>query len=149
MNSRKLTYFAITIMLLTQGCGIHAAEQVFHCPPEISVAWNILSPPTGWEVSGNREGQKSAHFLVSLTFSDGHPDDGAFLRPASIRELNTKGKGETIEQYNFSDRVNNTIWLVCMYGNTPAILSKTIPQKIQSCEVSRPKDLQHQKAHCQ
>lgn len=145
MNSKKLAYFCLITMFLAPACSTHA-EDVFRCPPEISVSWSIPEPPTGWDVSGAQEGRRVVHYLVSVTFSDGAPEDGAFLRPTETREL--KGGGAVIEKYDFSDRVNPTIWLICRYGNTPATLSKSIPEELKSCEVMRPKDLSEQEARC-
>jgi hypothetical protein len=145
MNSKKLAYFCLVIVILAHACSTHA-EDVYRCPQEVSVSWSIPVPPTGWDVSGVQKGRRVVHYLVSVTFSDGSPEDGAFLRPTATREL--EDEGVVIEKYDFSDRVNPTIWLVCRYGNTPATLTKSIPAKLESCEVRRPKDLSEQEARC-
>ncbi|BBA36216.1 hypothetical protein sS8_4286 [Methylocaldum marinum] len=147
MNSETLAYFCFVIMILTHACSTHA-EDVYRCPPEVSVSWSIPAPPTGWDVSGAQEGPRVAHYLVSVTFSDGPPENGAFLRPALTREVEVDGGSVVIERYEFSDRVNPTIWLVCRYGNTPATLTKSIPAEMESCEVKRPKDLSEQEVRC-
>lgn len=147
MNNKKLTYFYFFIVVFSHACSTHA-ENFFSCPPEVSASWNIPVPPKGWDVSGDQDNRLVVHYLVSVTFSDGSPENGAFLRPTEIRELDVKGESVVIEKYDFSDRVNPTIWLVCKYGNTPATLTKSIPEKVESCEVMRPKDLSAQEAHC-
>ena len=147
MNSENPVYSCLAIVLLTLSCSARA-EHVFKCPPEISVSWSIPSPPTGWQVSNIPEDLSAEHYLVSVTFSDGPPEEGAFLRPTVTRDSKVEGGGSVVEIYDFTSRVNSTIWLICRYGNTPAILSKNISSEVESCEVSRPKDLSGQEARC-
>lgn len=97
---------------------------------------------------GEQDDRKIVHYLVSMTFSDGAPEGGAFLRPVSTRGPASEGAGMVIEKYDFSERVNPAIWLVCRYGNTPATLTKSIPAELESCEVMRSKELSEQEAHC-
>lgn len=145
MNSKNLVNFYLVITIVTHACTSHGVE-VFRCPSEISVSWNIPAPPTGWDIPGIEASRSVIHYLVSATFSDGSPENGAFLRPMTTHEQ--KEGGGTIEKYDFSDRVNPTIWLVCKYGNTPATLTKSIPNELEICEVIRPKDLSQQEVRC-
>lgn len=142
-----VAYCSFAISIFTHSC-ITLAENVYRCPSEVSVSWNIPVPPTGWDVLSTKEGRRVAHYLVSLTFSDGPPENGAFLRPTVKRELKANGGSVDIEKYDFSDHVSPKIWLVCKYGNTPATLTKSIFEAVKSCDVRRLKDLSEQEASC-
>lgn len=147
MNSQKFIWFFLGVVILVHACNTHA-ERIFRCPPEVLVSWNISAPPAGWDVLGKQDDRRIAHYLVSVTFSDGAPEGGAFLRPTSARESPLEGGGTVIEKYDFSERINPIIWLVCRYGNTPATLTMSIPAELESCEVMRSKDLSEQEARC-
>ncbi|MDH5328110.1 MAG: hypothetical protein OEZ68_18615 [Gammaproteobacteria bacterium] len=122
------------------------ADAEYSCPQKVSVAWQITDPPKGWHVFGDNRDNKHEHYLVSSTFSIGPPEDGGFLKPSEV--VKSKNSIPETEVYKFPNIPNQSIWLVCLYGNTPAVVSNKLPDSIKSCKVAHSKDLSNQKVSC-
>lgn len=117
------------------------------CPQQITVASQVITPPDGWEVPLVGEGGESKHYLVSSMFTDGPPIDKAFLKPSKT----TSGTNlhEEVLYYDFFESTKRGVWLVCMYGNTAAVVAKRLPEEIMYCKAKLPRDSSEQQVFCQ
>lgn len=103
------------------------------CPSSIDVGDSRAAAPSGWERLGADEegGERLRRSLRRVTFTDGHPRERAFLRPASRR---SEANGDRTDVYSFSPVSKEGIWLVCQYAQTRQSLSR--PISATTCEVT-------------
>lgn len=123
------------LLALLSPVTLDAADSLYVCPAEIAASWNIPSVPEGWETL--RATAVVRHWLQSATFSDGHPQGQAFLKPYSAGANAPGKKGTRREVYRFPAEYPDGIWLVCRYHDTPAIVFKRLPDTPRSCEVAQ------------
>ena len=133
----------LLILLNLQACA-SLAEDTYNCPEKIAANSTILNVPEDWKALDS----STQHFLVSSSFSDGHPSQQGFLRPSKIIDASESETGTDIEVYDLSSLFNEHAWLVCRYGNTPATLIRELSQHYSTCKVSLPKDTSEQKVIC-
>ena len=133
----KLVKQLILLICLNVQAGVAMAEETYHCPEKISVNSTIVHIPDDLEAHNS----STHHFLVSATFSDGHPSRQAFLRPSRMIENPDSQTAIETAVYDLSNLSNERAWLVCRYGNTPAILTKSLSKPYFVCRVSVSKDL--------
>jgi hypothetical protein len=108
-----------------------AADSQYVCPATIEAAWQITSPPDGWESFAGSVAER--HHLSGVTFTSGHPRDRAYLKPYDTSKPGANELGTT--RYRFSATYPGGIWLVCGYRNTPAIIFKRLPDTPVDCTV--------------
>ncbi|GGO67765.1 STY0301 family protein [Bowmanella pacifica] len=133
----------ITLSLMAlagQACATQE-QNAFECPQAIQAGWQVSDVPSGWQMWGQYARTEHTHNLVSLTFSDGPVEEGALLRPQSVEIQQDQAAKVVEESYDFSDKVNNQIWQVCLYADSPVMLSRPLPQQYSVCAVrSIPQD---------
>lgn len=143
MNNKLAQQLMLLIFLNLQACA-SIAEGAYNCPEKISVKSTILHVPDDWKAQNS----STYHFLVSSTFSEGHPSQQGFLRPSKIINGPDSKTGIDMGVYDLSNMSNESAWLICRYGNTPAILIKKLSKHYSTCRVSFPKDASEQKVVC-
>jgi len=131
----KLVVVLALLGAVTLNCS--AEEWTYICPSEIVVAWKVSSLPAEWQTLSTDAGATARHPLASATFTDGHPQELAFLRAtAGVDTVTTKGLIRT-SVYEFSGVSPDGIWLVCQYHNTPAIIFRKLSASHHRCEVTQ------------
>jgi len=108
------------------------AQADLKCPQSIEVASEVRSTHEGWQSFGREDGKPERHALRGVAFSDGHPRERAFLRPASSRE--SASRGERTDVYRFSGVSKDGIWMACQYRDTRQMLFR--PINASTCEVT-------------
>ena len=109
-------------------------ETVHVCPSEISVASTVNTVPNGWQLRGSSPGLV-VHQLTGATFSDGDPEEKAFLKP---HEMSSDTAGRRHKQtYRFTARYPDGIWLICTYQGTTVNLTKRLSDTPRQCSVSQ------------
>ena len=126
------TVLHIVIALVVVLISGQAPATTYQCPASISANWSISAVPNGWQTSDVSR-NSGRHPLSAVTFTHGHPSEGAFLRPSDRKE---SAGGKAVETYELSQRDEHAGWLVCMYLNTPAVVFKPLAARHQRCEVS-------------
>jgi len=139
--------FIVFVFLIQVACA--SAESVYVCPAEIDTSWHISSPPQGWETLNSDAKTNVRHQLDYATFTDGHPRELAFLRPAR-EESTSDERGEfSTSIYEFTGVSPDGIWLVCGYSDTPAIIMKRLSATHKSCRVKYSQDIPVQSISCE
>ena len=140
-----LRFFLLSVLLSQIACA--SAKLVYVCPAEISASWHVPSPPDGWETL--HSDTITRHSLASVTFTDGHPEELAFLRPTGIEGSDSGEKsGYNTSIYEFSGVSPDGIWLVCRYSNTPAVIMKRLPASHNICRVQHSEDVPVKSIRC-
>ena len=122
-----LVALGLVLAMLLSPAVVFAEEH--DCPGGIEVSGNeVISWQPGWQDLG-LIGDES-HRFSRVSFTDGHPQDRAYLRPTSSRDVN----GQRIDAYTFSAVSPDGIWLVCHYRQTLHVLFK--PIEAESCAVT-------------
>ena len=120
----------LLLVCLALTCRETKAEEI--CPESIEVSSEARATDAGWQVLDRPAGHFERYPLRAVTFTDGHPRDRAFLRPASSRE--NAANGERSDLYEFSGVSGAGIWLVCQYRETRELLFKPVNATV--CEVT-------------
>lgn len=126
-----------TMTLCLLACSTNAND-AYRCPEKLSVQSSIAKLPAGWQ---KQESVKD-HFLVSISFSDGHPSEYGFLKP----KISGKEGEIQIFEYNL---LKKDAWLVCNYGNTPVMITKKLLKPYRACKFIHEKKNSEYKAVCQ
>ena len=145
MNNKSYKKIVLILSISLQACA-STAKEIYSCPEQISANTTIQSVPEQWSVDA--DGSKS-HYLVGLTFSDGHPSDEFFLRPSETIENSNSELESGVPVYDLSNLEADHAWLVCMYGNTPVTLVKKLKQPYSTCTVSNNTDSSDIKTTCE
>ena len=143
MNKQFLRKATLFYIISFQACA-SPTEETFTCPEKIHLKASVSDTIPGWEV----QSIAADHFLISTTFSDGHPSQMGYLRPSRTIGKNESIMGIESAIYDLSDMMSGEAWLVCQYANTSAILTKQLSKLYSKCEVSLPKDISEQKVVC-
>ena len=97
------------------------------CPAEINVEQRVADLPQGWEAG--LSGLKPQ--LAMVTFFDGPPAERASLKYDS--EL--KQKGNWVATWTLAP-TGRGHWIQCAYDNTTAVLSRRLPETVNTCAVT-------------
>jgi hypothetical protein len=123
-----------------------AGQTVLQCPAKISTAPAASEAPEGWSASRRAKEQLSEQAFSGAAFSDGHPDELAFLRPSA----ETAAGDDTLDEYDLASVTpEGGAWLICYYKDTPAFLYKKLEPAPARCSASRNKADAAQAAVCQ
>lgn len=114
------------LLLLLPAAGGPAAAAPQHCPETLSVEQRAVNLPTGLQAFDS----ETRHVWVNAQFSDGPPNEQAWLAPESSR---TSGKTLT-NLWRFVANQAGT-WLSCGYTGTSIVASFRLPNTVGSCEV--------------
>ena len=130
------TYLHTTLASLV--CGLlpmlatpsaNAAGSALACPPSITTKAVVLDgAPAEWQTTQT----PSTLALVSAGFSDGPPEQMAFLKPTK-----TSSKGSVHQaHWQFEGAYPQGAWLVCEYEGRVVSLSQQVPSQTSRCTVS-------------
>jgi hypothetical protein len=129
VNVTTARLLPLLFLALTVAGETKAAEM---CPESIEVSSEARATHAGWQVLDQPAGHFERYPLRAVTFTDGHPRERAFLRPASSRE--DASNGERTDVYQFSSVSAEGIWLVCQYRETRELLFRPVDATV--CEVT-------------
>jgi hypothetical protein len=137
-NGNLLRRGALAITLSAAAVSIQIsvadAATVSACPAAIDVAESPAAVPAGFTAFLNGDpptetlGRAAAHRLDTISFSDGPPNQMAWLAPSS------GGKGA--QRWDFSPGPGAATWLSCGYLATSVIVSMPLPARTTSCRVN-------------
>lgn len=110
----------------------------YQCPERIETVQKVKEPVGVWResvvppFSDGTEGKRnySEHNLDYVGFSDGVPEERAFLIPDNEHELNSE---LWVARWEFIN--SESIWVSCQYRQTTVQLSQKIPAGIKKCFV--------------
>jgi hypothetical protein len=107
--------------------GLAAAGQAapVHCPEQIKVEQRAVDLPVGLRGFDS----SVRHLWVNVQFSDGSPDEQAWLAPDSTR---SSGKS-FINVWRFT--ASASIWLACGYTGTSMVAAFRLADGVRACEV--------------
>jgi hypothetical protein len=113
------------------------SDSIFVCPVEVAAGWGVTSVPNGWRsATSTRPGR---YALRGATFTYGHPDGSAYLKPSAARTQGAGAGAVRMVDYRFEPLAEG-VWLVCAYHDTPAILYRRLAGRPTRCEVTYPPD---------
>jgi hypothetical protein len=92
----------------------------------LSVEQRAVNPPAGFQPFD----PPGAHHWDNVAFSDGPPEQNAWLAPDSTQH---HGKSFT-NTWTFASGGNGT-WLSCGYTGTSVVLSRRLPDNTRRCQV--------------
>ncbi|MGI8841185.1 MAG: STY0301 family protein [Caulobacteraceae bacterium] len=104
------------------------------CPASLDVVEAPAAVPAGFRAYLNGGpparafGKPAAHRLDAIMFSDGPPDQMAWLAPTA------SGKGA--QRWDFTHGAGAATWLSCGYLATSVIVSIPLPASTRSCRVT-------------
>lgn len=127
----------LCILVILGSTSCTASDIEYLCPPYITVTSSIEALPMGWQALKRGSDKENKHFLEYVVFSDGHPQDLAYLRPVLVEEVVIGGEEFSKSVFDLSGVSPSGIYLVCGYYRTTFILSKAIGAMYQECEVLR------------
>lgn len=108
-----------------------ASDFVPVCPATIDVEQKLINVPDGW--SGSAEGGNNAkNKLENIQFSENDPINQAVLVPDSEK----KSGGHIAATWIFRPLSEHGYWIFCEYSRTNLVITKRIPDDIQSCTVA-------------
>jgi hypothetical protein len=125
MNYRSLLTCAVLTMLL---CEFSVASDPILCPSTIRVRQELAAPVAGWTPLLDDAPVQ----LAGITFYDGPPAEKASLVYARM----TKAGRKQIAQWRFTPEAGHAMWVSCNYSGTTIQLTKSLPSKTTSCEVT-------------
>lgn len=132
----KLTSVVLMLCVLVPAVGC-SEEVIYVCPPTIKVESKVSSLPEGWQTLSSQSNSSFPHSLEYATFTDGHPNMMAYLRPTSEESLPEKGSRKFQNStFEFSGVSPDGIWLVCAYRQTEAIIFLPLPDDKKICVVT-------------
>lgn len=112
-------------IILTAWLTISASEIPLVCPASIRVEQSPLEIPSGWQAV--RLAGRELFRLNGASFSDGHPKDGAILRPARTTRKEAR--------YDFTASYPEGLWISCSYSETVVTIAQKLPDGVTSCMV--------------
>lgn len=131
----KIICARISLVFFLAGLEVNLAKadsNVVQCPVSISVYNTAVLPSDKWERGRREKEGESEHAFSAIVFTEGHPDEKAFLRPSEI----VKKNGRKIDIFDLSSVIKD-IWIVCFYEKTPAYLTQKLRWKALRCEAER------------
>jgi hypothetical protein len=127
-GSRGFYHFMLVAGLMT-GCAVpeHAVRAAAPlCPDRLTVEQRAIDPPSGFRPLD----REPTHAWTNAEFSDGPPEDMAWLAPDGTRR-----RGSTVTNaWTFGPTSQGT-WLSCAYDGTSIVLTTRLPDRIRHCEV--------------
>ena len=99
------------------------------CPASAMPA-EASSAPAGWRAWRSDEARELP--LVNAGFSDGPPQERAFLNPVS----SSQGRNSRVDTYDFRSSTLRTIWLICQYQGSTIALIRESGVRGKRCRVS-------------
>ena len=126
MPSRLLRKSSALALATSLYFGASSQAAPVHCPEQLNVDQRAVDLPTGLSAfdSANR------HLWANVQFSDGAPDQQAWLAPDHTRPT---GKSFT-SHWQFTPTTGG-IWLACGYTGTSMVAAFRLPDAIRTCEV--------------
>ncbi len=119
-------HFGAILLLAAPPCAqAAAAEAAISCPAELAVEQKSPKPPEGFTVFDVSDG----HSLSNIQFSDGPPDQKAWLAPSKT----TKAKGSFTNLWELGGAEGS--WISCAYGQSGLVASRRLPDTIRFCRV--------------
>ena len=104
------------------------------CPASLEVAEAAAAVPPGFRAFLNGDpptetlGRPAEHRLDTIMFSDGPPNEMAWLAPSA--------GGGNAQRWDFTPGPGAATWLSCGYLATSVIVSIPLPAPIRSCRVN-------------
>jgi hypothetical protein len=114
------------ILGVLSGSGAAARAAPVHCPELLKVEQRAVDLPAGLQAFDSAE----RHVWVNVQFSDGSPDEQAWLAPDSTR---TSGKSFT-NVLRFTASASG-IWLACGYTGTSLVAAHRLAGGVRVCDV--------------
>jgi hypothetical protein len=96
------------------------------CPERITVEQRAVDPPGGFRPLD----REPSHPWTNAEFSDGPPEEMAWLAPDSTRRRGAA----TTNVWTFGPPGRGT-WLSCAYAGTSVVLVTRLPDSVRRCEV--------------
>lgn len=122
---------AISGVILTAALVSPAGAAAPQCPPELLIFQRAMDPPAGTRVFD----RAPKHPWENVEFSDGPPEEGAWLAPDSTRHV---GKG-FVNHWQFS-KSGGGVWLSCDYQGTSMSVALPLSKAVTSCDVTYDSD---------
>ncbi len=118
----------------------------YTCPLSVTVEHTLKSIAGAPYIKNNSSWRKvktgiTKHHLTSLQITDGPPEEIAYLKPNVIKSK------KAIYNFDSKQRLRG-LWLVCMYTNTPTLITKALPKNIRHCHINLPLNTSDPKVHC-
>lgn len=108
------------------------------CPASVDAVSSVQNPPDGWQTLSPPTAK--SYPLAGASFSNGHPQQQAFLKPYSSelirRPSSVAPSGARRITYRFSGAYDDGIWLLCTYQNITPQLFQRLPKLPKSCDVT-------------
>lgn len=118
---------AILALTVSVCFGGSARAAPLHCPPTLKVEQRVTEVPVGLSAFDS----ESRHGWTNAQFSDGPPDERAWLAPdRTVRN----GRSFT-NVWTFGKSPAGT-WLACAYDGTSMIVASRLSDGITRCEIS-------------
>jgi hypothetical protein len=118
-------FFAL-VFTVWFGLGATAFAEPLYCPRQIKVEQHAVDLPEGLAAFDSA----THHVWVNVQFSDGSPDEQAWLAPDSTR---SSGKSFT-NVWRFTASASG-IWLACGYTGTSVVAAHRLADGLRACEV--------------
>jgi hypothetical protein len=126
MRSRLSSSGPRLALVVLAGLGTSARAAPQHCPDQIKVEQHTVGLPAGLRAFDS----EPRHNWVNAQFSDGSPDEQAWLAPDSTRR-----SGASITNvWRFAPAAGGT-WLACGYTGTSLVVAFRLADTIRTCEV--------------
>jgi hypothetical protein len=125
MKCRTLLICAVLTSLL---CEFSVAADSALCPSTIRVRQELAAPVAGWTPMEDDTPVQ----LAGITFYDGPPAEKASL----VYDQMTKVGRKQIARWRFTPEAGRPIWVSCNYSGTTIELTRGLPSKTTSCEVT-------------
>ena len=125
MKHRCLLICTVLMPLL---CKFGVAADASLCPSTIRVRQELSASFAGWTPMQNDAPVQ----LAGITFYDGPPAEKASL----VYDQMMKAGRRQIASWRFATQAGHSIWLSCNYSGTTVELTRSLPSKTTSCEVT-------------
>jgi len=125
MKYRSVLICAVLTPLL---CEFGVAADASLCPSTIRVRQELSASVAGWTpMQSDAPAQ-----LAGITFYDGPPAEKASL----VYDQMTNAGRKQIASWRFAPGASRPIWVSCNYSGTTVELTRSLPSKTTSCEVT-------------
>ncbi len=104
------------------------ASDAISCPATVDVQQRLTSMVDGWTPVID----DSPHKLIGVAFYDGPPQEKASLMYDDIK----KTAGKEVATWRFPADSKRQTWMVCSYSGTAIQLSKSLPAKTSTCQIT-------------
>ena len=128
--------FIVFVLLSLFSFGCVAEDIRYVCPPHIAVSEAIKSRPSEWQVFNQDIDNNAKHYLEYVSFSDGHPQDLAYLRPSSEIKHKSNNEALTTSVFEMTGVSPDGMYLICGYAQTTVTLIKSVGSAYKVCKVA-------------